>query len=285
MNIFQGFILGLIQGVGEFLPISSSGHLSLAENLLGLSDTPLIFDLFLHIATLLAVCIFFRKKIWSLLCCLGRWITKRQKKENRIGYYDDILCNTEEQGHKTIIAIIIATFVTAIIGLLVDKLLPYFSLKFISGCFIVTALMLILSSMIIDSTQYKNEVVNKNNVITTKKAIIIGIMQGFGTIPGISRSGSTISAALFCNIDSKTAGDFSFILSIPSILGAFILKLKDIKLMNEAISILPLIVGFITSFVVGYFSLKFLMNIIRKGKLSYFAFYLIPLGLLGLIFF
>ena len=288
MTNLQGFLLGLLQGVAEFLPISSSGHLALAQSLFGLEDLPLLFDLFLHLATLLAVCIFFREKIWSLLKCLGRWITHKQKKEIHLDKDNDILCNTEEQGHKTIIAIIISTVITGVIGIFVDKFLPSFSINFISACFIVTALLLILSHMMQKSDSYTKAVSNITNdkrVIKPTNAIIIGLMQGFSTIPGISRSGSTIAGAIFCNIDQKTAGDYSFLLSIPAILGAFVLELKDFSAMTQAISILPLIIGFITSFVVGYISLSLLMKIIRQGKLHWFSLYLIPLGIIGLIFF
>ena len=288
MTILQGFLLGLLQGVAEFLPISSSGHLALAQSLFGLEDLPLLFDLFLHLATLLAVCIFFREKIWTLLKCLGRWITHKQKKEIHLDKDNDILCNTEEQGHKTIIAIIISTVITGVIGIVVDKFLPSFSINFISACFIVTALLLILSHMMQKTDSYIKAVSNITNdkrVIKPTNAIIIGLMQGISTIPGISRSGSTIAGAIFCNIDQKTAGDYSFLLSIPAILGAFVLELKDFSAMTQAISILPLIIGFITSFVVGYISLSLLMKIIRQGKLHWFSLYLIPLGIIGLIFF
>ena len=288
MTVLQGFLLGILQGVAEFLPISSSGHLTLVQSLFGLEDIPILFDLFLHIATLLAVCIFFRKKIYSLIKCFGRWITHKTKTTPSSYFDEDILCNTDEQGHKTIIAIIISTVITGIIGIIVDKFLPTFSLDFISACFIVTALLLILSSMMQKSDSYIKAICEdpeNKKVIKPMNAVVIGLMQGFGTIPGISRSGSTIAGAIFCNIDAKTAGDYSFIISIPAILGAFILELKDFSVMKEMINILPLVVGFITSFVVGYISLSLLMKIIRKGKLQWFALYLIPLGILGLIFF
>lgn len=287
MTVIQGLLLGLLQGIAEFLPISSSGHLALAEHLFGLEEVPLLFDLFLHLATLLAVCIFFRKKIWSLLKCLGRWISHKQKKEIELDKDNDILCNTEEQGHKTIIAIIISTAITGAIGIIVDKFLPAFSISFISSCFLLTGLLLILSHMMQRSDGYLKAVSNVSNdkkVIKPSNAVIIGLMQGISTIPGISRSGSTIAGAIFCNIDQKTAGDYSFILSIPAILGAFVLELKDLSKLTQTINILPIIVGCITAFVIGYISLMFLMKIIRQGKLYLFSLYLIPLGIVGIIF-
>lgn len=288
MTIIQSFLLGIIQGIAEFLPISSSGHLEIAQFCFGLEDMPILFDLFLHLATLAAVCIFFRHKIWALLKCFGRWITRREKNITDYANNDqDILCNNEKQGHETIIAIIISTIVTAVIGLVVDKFLPHFSLKLISFGFIITSVLLILSAKKQQSPTYIKETANPETStkgITPKQAVIIGLMQGAGTIPGISRSGSTISAALFCNIDRKTAGDYSFIISIPAILGAFILELKDLGKLSSSISILPIVVGCLTSFFVGYGALTVLMKLIRKGKLQWFSLYLIPAGILGMIF-
>ena len=123
-----------------------------------------------------------------------------------------------------------------------------------------------------------------SNTVSPLKGFLIGIAQGIGTLPGISRSGITISASLMTGTDRKTSGEFSFILSIPAIVGAFILELKDLGDVSNTVGILPLIIGCLTAFVVGLISLKFLMKLINKGKLEYFAFYLIPVGILGLIF-
>ncbi len=110
-------------------------------------------------------------------------------------------------------------------------------------------------------------------------------MQGIGTLPGISRSGSTIAASLLCGVDRSVAGDYSFIISIPAILGAFVLELKDLGEVSETIGAAPIIAGCAAAFAVGYISLTLLMKMIRKGKLQWFAAYLIPLGILGMIFF
>lgn len=288
MTTIHGFLLGILQGIAEFLPISSSGHLIIAQKLFGLEDVPLLFDIFLHLATLAAVCIFFRHEIWELLKCLGRWISRKQTKT--INYKKeemDILCNNEQQGHNTIIAVIVATIVTGIIGIITNYFIDDLPVKFICAGFIVTAALLILSAIKQKSASY---VEKTSNLETTKKgisipqAMLIGLMQGLGTLPGVSRSGSTIAGATFCNIDRNTAGSFSFILSIPAILGAFVLDLKDLAKVSATINVLSIITGCITAFVVGYMALSVLMKIIKKGKLQRFAAYLIPAGILGLIF-
>lgn len=282
MTTLQGLLLGILQGIAEFLPISSSGHLALVQSLFGLEDVPLLYDISLHMATLLAVVIFFRKKIWALLKCFCRWITKKSKPNTEVQLSEnDLLCPTDKIGQKTIIAIIITTAITGAFGIFTSKLIPDLSVKFVCGGFLVTSALLIFSA-IAGNKQAEN---NQNFTgITIKQSIIIGIMQGFGTLPGISRSGSTIAGALFGGVNRSLAGEFSFIVSLPAILGAFILELKDIGQMSSSVGAGPIIAGCLSSFIVGYFSLAVLMKIIKKGKLQWFAAYLIPVGILGLLF-
>ena len=283
MTVLQGFLLGILQGVAEFLPISSSGHLALAQSLFGLEDVPLLYDIFLHMATLLAVTIYFWPKIWALLKCFGRWITKKQKSDNQVEISEnDLLCPTDKIGQKTIIAIILTTAITGAFGIFTSKLIPDLGVKFVCGGFLVTSALLIFSSIMEKRQSAKGP--KEFTGISIKQSIIIGIMQGFGTLPGISRSGSTIAGALFGGVNRSLAGEFSFIVSIPAILGAFILELKDLGDMSSSIGAAPIIAGCIASFAVGYFSLSVLMKIIKKGKLQWFAAYLIPVGILGLIF-
>lgn len=286
MEIYQSIILGFIQGVAEFLPISSSGHLQIAQTLFGLDEVPLLYDVFLHLATLLAVCLYFRKRIWSLLKCLGRLISRRERTEPED--YTDLLCGTDEAGRKTIMAIIITTIITGVIGVVTSKFVPDMPDKIICAGFIVTAVLLVTSALL-EARQVlkKDETAPENTTpqgISWLQGIIVGIMQGFGTLPGISRSGSTIAGALFSKVDRKVAGDYSFLVSIPAILGAFILELKDLGDVKSTIGFLPVFLGCLTAFIVGYFSLALLMKMIRKGRLAWFAFYLLPAGILGIIY-
>ncbi len=147
MTIIQSILLGFLQGVAEFLPISSSGHLQLAQSLFGLDEVPLLFDVFLHLATLLAVCIYFWPRIWSLLKCFGRWIARKERPAESIDS-NDLLCGTDQAGRKTIIAVIIATVITGAIGIVTSKLIPDMSNKVICGGFFVTSALLITSSIL-----------------------------------------------------------------------------------------------------------------------------------------
>lgn len=290
MTIIQSILLGFLQGVAEFLPISSSGHLQLAQSLLDLDEVPLLFDVFLHLATLAAVCVYFWPKIWSLLKCFGRWISRKEITDKNATISNDILCGTEEAGRKTIIAIIISTIITGILGVITSKVIPDLSNKFVCAGFLVTSALLIFSSFLEKKqfakkqAKYESSETQKPSGVSLKQAIVIGFMQGFGTLPGISRSGSTIAGALFSGVDRGAAGDYSFIVSIPAILGAFILELKDLDQVCGTIGAVPVVAGCITAAITGYLSLMFLMKLIRKGKLQWFAAYLIPVGILGLIF-
>ena len=282
MTILQALSLGALQGLAEFLPISSSGHLAVVQNLFGLTDVPLLFDVLLHLATLLAVCIYFWKKIWALLKCLGRWIARKPMPENQIS--DDLLCGTDERGRKAIIAIILSTLVTGVMGIVTSKLIPEMPIKVTCAGFVFTALLLIVSAIIGKKRAEKANASDNEKGITWIQALVIGFMQGIGTLPGVSRSGSTISGAMFSGLDRKIAGDYSFIISIPAILGAFILEVKDLDEVSGSIGLAPIMVGCTAAFIVGYLSLALLMKMIRKGKLQWFAAYLIPLGILGMIF-
>ena len=281
MTVLQGICLGALQGIAEFLPISSSGHLAIAQNLFGLSETPLLFDIFLHLATLAAVCIYFRKKIWALLKCFARWISRRSLVQNTGIEKEDSLCGTDELGRRTIIAIILSTVVTGVMGVITSKFIPEMPIKIICIGFLVTSALLIISAVV---GKKSVSATAESTGVSKKQAIFIGFMQGIGTLPGISRSGSTIAGAMLCKVDRKTAGDYSFIIAIPAILGAFLLELKGLGDVSETVGALPLISGCLASFIIGYLSLALLMRAIRNGKFQWFACYLIPAAILGLIF-
>ncbi|HQL03997.1 MAG TPA: undecaprenyl-diphosphate phosphatase [Treponemataceae bacterium] len=266
MSIIQAVLLGALQGVAEFLPISSSGHLTLVQHLFGLEDIPLLFDISLHVATLLAVILVFRKLILDLLGTAFRWILRKSTGE-------------DTPKLRMILALIAATGVTGILGILLKKIIPDLPIQVVFAGFMVTAVLLFISSKM----SRKNEG-NEAKSISLVQGLIIGAAQGIGVLPGISRSGITISASLAAGMDRKTAGEFSFLLSIPAILAAFVLELGDLGTMTQAISVQALLLGCIAAFAVGIFALKFLLALIRKGKLEWFAYYLIPLALICFIF-
>lgn len=293
MTIVQSVILGALQGVTEFLPVSSSGHLAIAERLFQVGDVPPLFNVMLHVATLLAVVIYFRKVIGRLLMILFRAIGQKDEPMNSRPITDAkiaTLAPNEQAGRYTIIMIIMSTIVTGAIGMVTSKMLADISLAHICVGFLVTAGLLVASS-VVDKIRCVhraaiNGVSGERHLtgINWWQALIVGFAQGVGTLPGISRSGATIAGALFSGVDRRTAGDYSFIVAIPAILGAFLLELKDLDVVAGTVGLLPLLVGCAAAFVAGYLALAWLMNIIRRGCLEWFALYLIPAGVLGLIF-
>ncbi|HBP08796.1 MULTISPECIES: undecaprenyl-diphosphate phosphatase [unclassified Treponema] len=275
MSIFQGIVLGVLQGIAEFLPISSSGHLIVAQNLFGLEEVPLLFDVFLHVATLLAVVLYFRKKIWELICSFARIFVPVKNPSA-------VQIEKKDEDTKYIVAIILATFVTGVLGIFSSKVISEISVKLVCAGFVVTALLLIFSSLIEKKHLSYSETSLKSP--SWKQSLVIGLAQGIGTLPGISRSGSTIAGSLFCGVKRDVAGEFSFIVSIPAILGAFILELKDLGEVSSSIGAEPVIAGCAAAFASGYIALSWLMRLIKKGRLEWFACYLIPVGILGMIF-
>ena len=269
----------------------------------------------LHLATLAAVILYFRKKIARLFVILFRWIFRKgevspcaSSKESATPSprglapttpEADLLTGTDELGRKTILAVIVATIVTGAIGVVTSKLIPELPVKVTCVGFLFTACLLIFSAkwekrksarksdVPFDSAQgtLSQSVEVKPKGISILQALFIGFMQGVGTLPGVSRSGSTIAGAQLAGVNRAAAGEFSFIVSIPAILGAFVLEAKDLGEVGSQIGVLPVFCGCLAAFAWGYLSLSILMKLIRKGKLEWFACYLIPLGILGLIFF
>ncbi|MBI9102013.1 MAG: undecaprenyl-diphosphate phosphatase [Spirochaetales bacterium] len=263
MTIIQAVILGAIQGVAEFLPVSSSGHLVVLKSIMSLQEVPQLFDIILHFATLFVVIIVFREIIIRLIKVLFRFLTRNLREE--------------DGGDLRLIGIVLlASVFTAALGFAIEALDMGTHPKIVSGLFLLTAAILITTRFTHGTREYAD--------LKVKDGVITGIAQGFAVFPGISRSGMTIAAALGVGMDRKKAGEFSFILSLPAILGALLLEVKDFGTLLNTVSPLVLGAGFISAFVVGLFSLILLLRLIRGGKLYLFSIYLIPLGLLGIIF-
>jgi len=274
MGFIESFFLGVLQGIAEFLPISSSGHLAVAKELLHLRDVPMFYDIILHIATLLAIFIVYWKTIWRLITTAVRFIFRKTTEADK----SDL---------NFIAAVLIATCFTAVIGFALKDLVENLPVKIISLLFIVTGILLLVCDKFAENKTAVASVAveNKNTTIKLRSAVIVGIVQGLTVFPGISRSGSTISAGLLCGIRRSRIAEFSFILSIPSILGAFILDLVGSRTVPLNVGIGELAVGFIAALLTGIISLKLLTKLLKKAKLKVFSFYLIPLGIILFCYF
>lgn len=267
MNIFDSIFLGIVQGLTEFLPVSSSGHLVIASELLGLKAN-LAFVVAIHFATILAVLIYFFNDIILLITNFFKGLfdlaTGKSKIKNVYG----------EKYFRLSLLIIVGSIPTAVIALLFkDWLESLFSSVFAVGCFlIVTGCLLLLAEKL--SVPKKSE-----KQMTMLDSIIIGVFQGLAVAPGLSRSGSTVSASLLRGLNRELAARFSFLLSIPAVLGATLYELKDIvDLSFKDIGMVSILSGIIAAFISGYFAVKVFIDMIKRKKISIFAYYCFIVG-------
>jgi len=263
--IVKYMLLGIFQGFTEPIPISSSGHLVFAQHFLGLEIEGLSFELLVNAASLIAVLIIYRKDLVRLTVNGVRYISTKDKQS--------------KSDFRFIIYLIIATIPAGVIGVLFDDIISE-HLKHIR----VTAITLIITGLAL--WMIRNLRGRKNDGdLTIKDALIVGFAQAVALIPGISRSGATIVAAMALGMKQETALRFSFLLFIPVSFGGMILSITD--LMNDPnmdTLLIPYIIAFIASLITSYFSLKWFMNIMAKGNLKYFSFYCFIVGILVFLF-
>jgi len=263
LNFIQSIILGLVQGITEFLPVSSSGHLVLVERLLNVKRGDLVFEVMVHVGTLVAVIIFFRTKLIEIALAVTRPLSRKDRSQAdlanlKLGWF-----------------LVLGTIPAAIFGILFKDLIEaaFASPRWTSGEFIITGLTLIATIWAKD----------RGKSLNAWNTLIIGAAQAVAIMPAISRSGSTISAGMFSGINKEKAAEFSFLLSIPAIAGATVLQIPDfMKLLPHLSIVFIYLIGTAVSGLVGYLSIAFLLSIIKKGKFFYFGIYCIVIGILGL---
>lgn len=283
MNFFEAIILGLIQGITEFLPISSSGHLVVAEQLLHIKmDTGVLFEVMLHMGTLAAVCITFqsdlKRMFWEMIhifsdlyfnlkVFLHNKIHEMEEKQ-----YKKILHNNYR---KLVVMILISTVPTGIVGYFLKGIVEQLSTSMLAAGLglLVTAILL----LVVDYWDPGDKIPKD---MTSSQAVIVGICQGIGVIPGISRSGITITSGLLCGFRKSFAVKYSFLISIPAILGAMILELKEFTVpsMNWQTGA-TYISGMLVAGVAGYFCIRFMLSFIQKRRFKVFAFYCMLMGI------
>lgn len=286
MHILQSILLGIVQGLTEFLPVSSSGHLAIVQNLFHI-DTggSILFDILLHLGTLAVVFVVYRKDIWQLIMeffaivgdlfhNLSIWLSLGKREE--LPAYRRIIKNNYR---KFVLLILISTIPTGIIGFLGRKLVTDASSTLIvpGVCLLLTGVLLLLSDRAQNCVKIPQD-------ITCREGVIVGIAQGFATLPGLSRSGSTIAACLLCGFDRKFAVKYSFILSIPAILGAAILEIKDVETANITLSQAGVYAaGMLAAAAVGYACIRWMLVLVKNRRFRYFAYYCFVIGAAAVI--
>lgn len=245
MSIFKAIILSIVQGLTEFLPVSSSGHLVLLQKIFGIEQNMLLFDIILHLGTLFAVIIVYRKSILDII-------------KNPLG--------------KKMKFLVVGTIPTVIIALLFkDFFENAFSGNLLFVGFLVTAIFLLIASYI--DTKNAN-----NKEISFAKISTMGVFQGLALLPGISRSGSTVTSALILGVKKDEALEYSFLLSIPIIIASLLYEIIFSNQVITQISAWPMILGFVFSAIFGILSIKFMIKLVKSNSYKYFAIYLFALS-------
>lgn len=267
MDIIQAIIIGIVQGLTEFLPVSSSAHLIFAQNALGV-ESSLAFDVFLHLGSLIAVLWFFRadiiRMIQAFLLSIGDIIQHRFKE----GFYSDLY-------KRLVWYVIIATIPVGLVGVLFESHVE----SLFAGALYVPAFFLFVTGTILYLSQRMNSGEVDLSNLSLKESIFMGLGQACAILPGLSRSGTTIAAGLVIGLDKEFAAKFSFILSIPAILGAFIVQLKDIGTITD-FNALAVLLGFLAALISGYLAIKWLLELIQKRSLDIFAYYCWIVGII-----
>ena len=259
-EILNSIILGIVQGLTEFLPVSSSGHLEIAKFILGdnaIGEESLLMTTVLHFGTALATIIVFRKTILNII----------------MGLFDKANPDAREFAVKIIISMVPAAFV----GLFFEDLIESFfggKLLLVCSMLLITALLLILA----------DKAKNTGKDVSYKDAFIIGVSQAIAILPGISRSGATISTASILGIDKGKSAEFSFLMVVPLIFGKIAKDLLEGDMGSGVYSVSELTVGFFTALLVGIGACLWMIKIVKSSKLSYFAYYCIIIGLFGIIY-
>lgn len=260
MTWLEALILGIIQGLTEFLPVSSSGHLEIGSVLLGVqSEENLLFAVLVHAATALSTIVVFRKDIWGIL----RGLFPLQWNES----------------WQFSVKIIISMIPVGIVGVLFEDQIT----AFFTGNLLLVGSMLLVTAALLFFTHFKKD---NDRPVGFLSALIIGIAQAIAILPGISRSGATIATGLLLGVEKSRATRFSFLMVLIPILGACVLKLKDYfeaPQMYEGLTVGSIVIGFVAAFLAGYAACKWMVGIVRKGKLIYFAAYCLLVGLIAVI--
>lgn len=271
MDWLEALVLGVVQGLTEFLPVSSSGHLVLCQHLFGLKEPELLFDICVHVGTLMAVLAVFYQDILQMLSALMRLPSlARQPGGLRTQF-------AQHPELRLMLLVVLGTLPTAAMGILFAKMAEQ-----LFGTIWLVGMALIITGTFLWFTRLRLSSGRSIQEMQAKDALILGLAQGLAIVPGISRSGATISTALYLGIDRELAGRFSFLLAIPAILGALVLGL-DGDMFQTSLPAGMILLGSLTAAIIGYLALLLLLKLVKKGQLYRFAPYCWIVGLAALV--
>ena len=269
MTWWEAALLGLIQGLTEFLPVSSSGHLVLGQYLLGLDASEagdVTFEVFVHFGTVLSILTVYWSRVFEIIRAAWEGVTDPSRLKP---YYE------ENESFRFAVFILITLIPTGLVYVLFKEDLE----AAFGNPRLVCAMLLVTGTLLILTLLRKNP----NGRLSPLKAFVIGIAQAAAMIPGISRSGSTICTALYQNVSPEKAANFSFLMLLPVVLGATALKSLDLAEQGLTVDWLPLVIGTVVAYVSGVLAIRWMIGLVSRGNLYYFAFYCYLIGLLGLL--
>ncbi len=256
MHLIEALIFGIVQGISEFLPISSTAHIIIAELLLGYNFPGLAFEIYLHIASVFAVMLYFRNELWAVITGFLSYFRVKSA-ENRVHFLFGIY-------------IIIATAITGVLGIILKSLV----VDIMKTPGFIAAALLVTGTALIFIERFKEYGDRKEENMTYLDAVLVGLAQTVAVLPGISRSGSTVIVALWAGLERETAVRYSFLLVIPAILGSTVLAIGEVSLeIWVAVGTVPLVVSFLASFMFSWIGIVWLIDFLKKGRLFYFAVY------------
>ncbi len=262
MELVKAVILGIVQGLTEFLPISSSGHLVIGSQLLHFQEQGMTFDVFLHLGTLVSVLIVFRNEVRDMVTGPFLFVAGRRDTSVIHALWWDLY-------------VIIATIPAVIVGLFFKD-----SIEAVFTSLTVVFVMLAVTGVIMIGTRYLKESAKSVGPVSS---FIIGCAQACAILPGLSRSGSTIFTGMLLGVDRQVAARFSFIMSIPAILGAVVLEFGDVDLASGHLSVVSLALGTLASAISGYFAIVLLLDVVKKNRLQWFGYYCLILSCIGFL--
>jgi len=261
LEFVKALVLGIVQGLTEFLPISSSGHLVIGSELLQFKQQGVVFDVFLHLGTLLAVVVVFRRELSAMVRAPFRHMAGERDEQNRLYFMWDIY-------------VIVATLPAVVVGLFLKQRIEslFGNLTLVYAMLLVTAVIMMVSRSLQDRAVTLN----------VPRSLAMGCAQACAILPGLSRSGSTIFAGMALGMNREVVAKFSFIMSIPAILGAVVLQLPDLlRTPPDGDSLLNIGAGTVMSAISGYFAIVLLLDIVRRNRLQYFGYYCLLVALIG----
>lgn len=270
MELIQSLLLGILQGVTEFLPVSSSGHLVLARAFLGADLEPgITFEIVVHFGSFLSIIVYYRKLLIEIVGDFFASLTPAGLKEGQL---------LKNENSRLCLYILLSMIPAMIVGFTLKDTIESL---FLNPFFISS--MLIVTGCILFSTKF---VKKTDKEIDGGRALLMGVTQAIAIIPGISRSGSTISVGLFSGLKRDVVANFSFLMVLPVLGGAMILEVKDIYVAGiETVALVSLGVGFLASFLSGYIALTYLIKLLKREKFHYFSYYCWAMGIFGMVYF